>query len=272
MYPEGHPYRRDVIGTREIIGNIPRSEIVKYYQSWYSPENMVTVVVGDFDFETLEKNVLKSFDFSVRPEKGGERIEEWNESYEYTEHSARVEGDFQTNFFIMGYHGPAAKDLKESIALDVVSHVLGESRSSRLTQTLVEQPEQPVFNFVACGQSTIKLGNVFYIQGNFNGSDVDGCMSQVKDVVKELLETKPITQEEMDRAVKKLKVGHAETSETSSGIADTIGESITVVGDLSLYTEYLPALETLTLADIHAVANKYLDLDKIFTTVMAPKA
>lgn len=272
MYPEGHPYRRDVIGTREIIGNIPRDEIVSYYESWYSPENMVTVVVGDFEFEVLENSVMKSFDFSVRPEKGGEQITDWALEGAFEDRFARVDGEFQTNFFIMGYHGPDAKDLKESIALDIVSHVLGESRSSRLTQTLIEQAEQPIFNFVACGQSTIKLGNVFYVQGNFNGDNVEGCLEQVKAVVKELVEDKKVTQDEFERAKKKLKVSYAETSETSSGIADTIGESITVVGDLSLYTEYLPTLETVTLDDVHAAAKKYLADNKVFTSIMAPKS
>ena len=183
MYPEGHPYRRDVIGTRQIIANIPREEIVKYYESWYSPENLITVVVGDFDFEMLEEKVLKAFDFSVRPDKGGERIESWSNEEPTGERFTQIEGDYQTTFFIMGYKGPAANDLRDVIALDVVSQVLGESRSSRMTQALIEQPEQPIFNFVACGQSTIKLGNVFYIQGNFNGEDSEGCIQQVKDVV-----------------------------------------------------------------------------------------
>lgn len=44
-----HPYKRKVIGKKEIIENISREEIFNFYNSWYNPSNMITVVVGDID-------------------------------------------------------------------------------------------------------------------------------------------------------------------------------------------------------------------------------
>ena len=51
-----HPYKRDVIGTPEIISQVTQQEIMEYYKTFYSPNNMTTIVVGDFDNQTvLEK-------------------------------------------------------------------------------------------------------------------------------------------------------------------------------------------------------------------------
>lgn len=271
MYPVGHPYQRDVIGTPQIIGNIPREEIVNYYQTWYGAENLTTIVVGDFDVDVLEKQVLTYFDFKKQSRKASAN----GASYPDIENSAKREetltGDYQTSFFIMGYHGPDSADLKESIAIDVASKVLGEGRSSRLYQAFIERPKAPVFNAISSGQSTFKLGNVIFIQGNFNGSDASLCLKQVNDEVSDYLFKNPITSEEFGRAVKKMKVDFAETSETASGIADTIGEALTITGSLDSYTCYLEVLQNLTLEDVRQAAVRWLDPRRGYTASLLPK-
>ena len=52
MYTK-HPYKRDVIGTPEIISQVTRDDIMNYYQTFYSPANMTTIIVGDFDSEEV---------------------------------------------------------------------------------------------------------------------------------------------------------------------------------------------------------------------------
>jgi predicted Zn-dependent peptidase len=70
--------------------------------------------------------------------------------------------------------------------------------------------------------------------------------------------------------VKKLKVNFAETSETASGIAEAIGEAVTVVGSLDSYLNYLDVLNSLDVNTVNAVARQYLTLDKAYTSVMVP--
>ncbi len=270
MYPEGHPYRRDVIGTRQIIGHIPRETIVDYYKKWYAPRNFTTIVVGDFKQDDLEAKVLEAFRFN-----GAKAAEPVNEGPAITANGQRYEeitGQYATSFFITGFHGPSPRDFLENIAMDIISYALGEGRSSRLVQELTEKPAVPVFNFVGTGQSSFKLGNVFFIQGNFSLNDPKAAMKQVEAEVEKMLTSQPITEEEFQRAVKKLKVAFAETSETSSGIADAIGESMTVVNDLDYYLKYPDVLAGLDVETVNAVARKYLSLDKSYTTVLVPES
>ena len=276
MYPEGHPYRRDVIGTREIIGSIPRTSIVDYYDKWYSPQNMITLVVGDFELDELEPLVLDSFKF--KNDGSGVRAVTADDVPSIDAHQASasqrhdvIYGDYTTSFFIQGYHVGCPRNLEENIALDVISQVLGEGRSSRLTQELVEKPEVPVFNFIGCGQSAFKLGSVFFIQGNFLIEDHAEAMRQMNEQINRLLTDAPITHDECTRALKKLKVDFAETSETASGIADALGESLTVIDDINYYLNYLEVLNTLTADKVNAVAQKYLAQDKAYLTILVPQ-
>lgn len=277
MYPEGHPYRRDVIGTRQIIGEIPRERIVAYYRRWYSAPEMTTLVVGEFDFEWLKTEVEKAFCFDSIPDLQASPFAEPEPnlaaipkntpaSVTYMEQT----GDYTTRFFMLGYHGPAIDNHREQVALDVASYVLGESRSSRLIQTLIEQAEEPNFNTVGCGQSTFKLGNVFYVQGNFLSEDVSASLGQVRAEVERFLYGEPMTEDEFKRAVKKLKVQFAETAETASGLADSLGEALTITGGLSAFTEYLNVLNSLTKDEVLAVARQYLDPKKAVTAVLLP--
>jgi len=61
MLYKTHPYKRKVIGTRDIISTIPRDEILEYYNKFYAPANMITVIVGDVDTEKALELVKKEF-------------------------------------------------------------------------------------------------------------------------------------------------------------------------------------------------------------------
>ncbi|MEM0950993.1 MAG: pitrilysin family protein [Cyanobacteria bacterium P01_H01_bin.74] len=277
MYPDGHPYQRDVIGTRAIIGGIPRECIENYYDTWYSPNAMTTIVVGDFEFELLKSQVAKTFNFPQKKQTNPpfKTTQDFSlKNFVPESRYAEITGDYQTAFFLQGYHGPTPENLKETIALDIVCHALSDGRSARLVQTFIEKPEKPIFNYIGCDQSTFKLGNVFFAQGNFNVTGHDKTPKEVLDLmtaeIEALLTTHPLTQEEFDRAYKYLKVGFAQTSETAAGIAETIGESLTVTNSLESYTHYLETLQGLTLEAVNAIARQYLTADKAFTAVMVP--
>ena len=42
----------------EIISKVPREEIDAYYRKFYTPKNVTTIVVGDFNHEALKNTML----------------------------------------------------------------------------------------------------------------------------------------------------------------------------------------------------------------------
>ena len=56
-----HPYMRPVIGTKDIIANIKREKILEFYNNWYTPDNMITVVSGDIDSKEAIKKIEEAF-------------------------------------------------------------------------------------------------------------------------------------------------------------------------------------------------------------------
>lgn len=53
--------KRDVIGTNEIISTVSREEFLDFYNTWYRPELMSLVVVGDINVDAVEQQILTAF-------------------------------------------------------------------------------------------------------------------------------------------------------------------------------------------------------------------
>ncbi len=266
MYKK-HPYKRDVIGTPEIISQVTREQIMDYYKTFYTPENMTTIIVGDYDKQKILEKVEKEFDFKGR-KNGLKRV---NEIDKPTDHTIFVEnkGKSNTSYLIAGFLGPKANQLKENIELDIISIILGESTSSRLYQNLIEKQPDRIFNMANAEHYQFKDGNNFFVQANFKPEKRDIAIELVKSEISNLL-TNRITEEELEKAKKKTKSRFAYAAETVSEIGETIGYYMTVCEDLSLVESYLKVVESITVDDLEETIRKYLNLNNAVISILEP--
>ena len=279
MYDESHPYRREVIGTRHIVGTISREAILSYYRRWYTPENITTLVVGDFEWDALKEKVEKAFNFADRPDakdalksyKEPAKVESFVGKIGQGERYIEQKSEFTTRFVTLGFHGPLASDLKATLALDVASTVLGESRASRFNQKLVETQTPSAFNTISTAQYALKLGNVFYIMANYNTANDEAALAELTAILDAFTGEEPITEEEFARTVKKMKVDFARGFETCSGIADALGDALTVTGSVEAVTGTLERLESLTRQDVIDAVNTFLKSSLAYTAVLVPQ-
>lgn len=266
MYTQ-HPYKRDVIGTPEIISQVTREQIMDYYKTHYTPENITTIVVGDFDKEKVLDSVIKGFDFhgTKKAPQRENKIDAPVSETKIVEDTAVA----NTGYVMFGFLGPKARELKENITLDLISIILGEGTSSRLYRNLIEKQAEPVVNYVDSTHYQFKDGNNFFIQANFRPEKKDTVIWMIKAELAKLLSEK-ITAEELMKAKKKTKSRFAENAETVSEIGETIGYYMTVCGDLKLVEEYLRDLENITVEDLENSVRKYLNINNAVISVLMP--
>ena len=262
-----HPYKRDVIGTPEIISQVSQQEIMDYYRTFYSPKNVTTIIVGDFDSETILNKVISEFNWGERPEPPIRNIkpDEPVQNQVYIENEAEI----NSSFMMFGFLGALAADLKNLIALEMLSVILGEGTSSRLYQNLVENLDKPVFNIIESECYAFRDGSNFFIQANFNPEHKDEAIELVKKEIEKLQQG--ISEREINKAKKKLKSQFACEVETVSDIGETIGYYMTVCDDLALAEQYIPICEAITEADLIEAAKKYLDLNHAVISVLRPR-
>lgn len=267
MYTK-HPYKRDVIGTPEIISQVTRDDIMDYYQTFYTPENMTTIVVGDFDKEKILNKLEKEFDFKGRV-NSSKRVNEIDTPVSEKK-VIETSGHVNTGYFIYGWLGPKASDIKQTICLDMISIIFGDGTSSRLYQNLIEKQDEPIFNYIASEHYQFKDGDNFFVQANFKPEKKELAISLVEKELADLL-TKQISDAELQKAKKKIKSRFAYAAETVSEIGETIGYYMTVCEDLKLIEEYLNYLEAINVEDLNNTIKKYLDINNSVLSILMPE-
>ncbi len=267
MY-EKHPYKRDVIGTAKIIASIPRDEIMRYYKTFYTPANMITVIVGEFESEDVIKKVINEFKFQnfepfdvLIPDKA--EIETVIKNPKIIEKTAHI----NTGFMMWGFLASPPKNLKETIALDLLATIFGDGKSSRLNTDLIENVKEPYVYEVATSHYRFKDGDNFMIDINF---DPDKKNQVINDIKNELDALKHIKEEELEKAKKFAKVNFAQEAETVSSIGDLIGEFMIVFKDLTLADKYLDILNEIDCEYLSGISKKYLDKNLASVSILMP--
>ncbi|MBR6163137.1 insulinase family protein [bacterium] len=267
LYNE-HPYKRDVIGTAEIISQMKRDTIYDYYLRYYTANNMTTIVVGDFDSKTTLEKLLKLFDFEGR--KNCPEVEYKIDEQIQTTRYREIYSDVNTGFIMYGYVTPKASKLKESIIFEILSIVMGEGLSSRFYQNLIEKQEEQIFNVIGADYYQYKDGGNFFVEGNFKPEEKEKAIELIDSEIDKLLKD-GITENELGKAVKKLEARFAGNAETVSDISETIGYYATTCESLELAGQYLSTLQNITLSDVKEMANAYLTKNHSAIAVLMPE-
>lgn len=262
-----HPYKRDVIGTPEIISQVSQEEVMNYYRTFYSPENVTTIVVGDFDSEDILKRVEEGFDWGERPRPPIRDIlpDRPVSQTVYIENKANI----NSSFMMFGFLGAPAKDLKNLIALEMLAIILGEGASSRLYNNLIENQKEHIFNMIDAENYSFRDGCNFFVQANFEPEFKDKAIELVKEELEKV--KTDITDREINKAKKKLKSRFACEAETVSDIGEAIGYYMTVCDELELAENYMPTCDSMTKEYLQEAAKKYLDINHAVISVLMPQ-
>jgi len=188
------PYKRRILGTQEVIRNLSRDEIIKYYKKFYQPKNMILSICGDFEIEEV-KNLIKQKFGSYNSDKQTNQLLTLDESskgeiFEIKKHKV------QHTYFLCGFLGPKI-DEKHQYTGDVLSIILGEGISSRLYKILRE--EKMLVYEIDSGFYTQLGPSVFYISGVCERKNLEKVISEVKSILNELKEKGP-NSEEIEKA------------------------------------------------------------------------
>jgi len=266
LYPH-HPYRREVIGTAEVIAAIPRDVIADYYHTWYQPSNMVTIVTGELDPEATIGDVAHHFQFTQQtPVRHPVFPREYPREQPCVTHLTMP---LNVAYVVLGFLGPPSRDLRASIGLDVLSLTLGEGLSSRLHQHLVEQlPDTPFFDVGSTHWAYRDSSNVLGY-GVVRPDAAEQAFTLLRDEIDALQRTPPLP-EEIDKAVTRLEAQFAAQAETASGLSVVIADSMARLNDPSNYTDYLSILHSLTRDDLAAYAAQYLPIAHLCAVTIAP--
>ena len=131
-----HPYRFPVIGELEIYNQLTQEQVMQYYKTRYVPNNLTFVVVGDVDAEKVRQqlgDLFKSY-----PEKSLKPVFIPSEPPQLGRREVHREFSTELTHLAMAWHIPEVTS-PDVPALDLLSTILGDGRSSRLYRRVREE-------------------------------------------------------------------------------------------------------------------------------------
>lgn len=261
-----HPYKRPVIGKKSIIETITREEILDFYNAWYNPSNMITVIVGDVDTQTALDSVKKEFgkNASVRCKNPIYKAEKPR-----TQKSRVIIKDKTKNAYILiGFRGVDAKELNDMYALDVLGVMMGDGRSSKLYQSIKEQ-KQLAYS-ISAGHSSMKDDSLFLIRANFVPQNLEKLEKAIYEEIAKVRNGN-IDDSDILTAKKIIERDTFYARESGANIANELGYTTLVYKNPQFYDNYISNIQKVTKSDLLRVAKKYLNPEYSVVSVILPE-
>ena len=264
MLYSDHPYKRKVIGKADIISSIHRDEIMGYYNKYYNPSNMVTVIVGDVDANSAIEKVKS--DFNSEYKKPIKNV--YPKEKILTAQQKKVAYfDTQSGYMLIGFRGTKIDD-KDSYALDVLSTILGDGRSSVFYRNIKENKQ--LANTIGAANTGFKDDGIFYISTTFDPEKCEKLQDSIFEEIKNV-QKNGVTQSQLQLAKNVIERDTYYERESISNIASEIGYTFVTTDDTKYYETYLDNVKKVTVQDVKDVANKYLGREKSAVSIVLPE-
>ncbi|MBI3998448.1 MAG: insulinase family protein [Armatimonadetes bacterium] len=258
-----HPYRRSVLGTRAGIERMPRDVLLNVSRTYYVPDNITVVVVGNIRASDALAKVRRAYaGFRrppvVRPARPAEPpIPEVRR--------AVAEQDVRVTYLVMGFLAPDARD-RDFYAADVLLYVLGRGLGARLRQEIVER--QRLAQSIGASYPTSEDPPLFVISAVVDPSQADRAEAAI---LAELTAVRDqgLSEQELARAKNLFEGEHVYRTHTSGGRAFDLGFASTVA-DLEFGLSYLERVRQVTREDVQRVARRLFDPQRYAVAVIRP--
>ncbi len=260
-----HPYRREVIGKKQVIETITREEMLDFYKSYYTPSNMTTIVVGDVDAASALEKITNLFgalsEKSVLP-----KYEKEKPMSATSEVIAKA--DVETAYMLMGFRGVDAKNKKSNYELDVLAAILGDGVTSRLYKSVKD--EKRLVQSISAINSSSRDDGIFMISTNFQPQNLEKVKRAVFEEIKSIQKTPP-TQEELNKAFSIIERDTYYSRESVSNISSEMGYIKTIFDDITMYDTYIDDIKKVTPHEVQSAAKRFLDINKMAISIVMPK-
>ncbi|MCK5149186.1 insulinase family protein [bacterium] len=247
-----HPYRWSVLGYESDIRNWKRSDLQKYFATYYAPNNGVLVISGDVEVKEV-KRLCKKY-FEPIPPHDPPRPVHTTEPEQLGEKRLYVHKDVSSPNIMIVYHVPETRH-EDYYALDLLNGILSEGRSSRLYSSLVDEKQLAV-------QATSRMPrafdpNLFYFYAVCaDGVDEIDLETAIYEEIEKIAQN-GVAENELQKIKNRRLVGFYRSMETIYGKSNTIGTYELFFGDYKKLFTAPDEYNKVTTEDIKRVAGKY---------------
>src|SRR3984957_16155007 len=256
LFPQGHPYYADVMGSHADIQAAKIEDVRNFFKLYYAPNNASLAIVGDFDPAKAKELVEKYFG----PLKRGAPVPKIAAVTPpiTAERRAVIHDQVELPRVYMGWLTSSIFKPGDADA-DLASEILGGGKSSRLYKKLVY--EKQIALDVNASQNSLILGSVFEIVVTARPGHTADEMEKAVDAELATFRKSGPTAVELERARNGTETGMIQGLERLGGfggVADRLNEYNHYLGNPGYFPEDVHRYQSATTESIRTFAQDQL--------------
>ncbi|MDB9374432.1 M16 family metallopeptidase [Nodularia sphaerocarpa] len=262
------PYRRPVLGPEAVISQLQAQQMRDFHRTWYQPQSITAVAVGNLPVEELIATVAEGFSHSQQLTVNSQQSAV-NPEPAFTEIVRRefVDESLQQARLVMVWRVPGLGQLNDIYGLDVLAGILAHGRTSRLVRDLRE--ERGLVSSIGVSNMTNQLQGTFYISAKCAVENLQAVEEAIAQHIR-ILHTELVSESEIARIRRRVANKFIFGNETPSDRAGLYGYYQSMVGDLEPAFNYPDHIQSQNATDLMQAAQQYLSPDAYGVVVLKP--
>ena len=259
-----------VAGSIETVSNLTQNDIINHHKTYYSPQDLYTVIVGDVDVDKTIEEVSKNFTIP----KAGMFADNNKTKQQLIPIQKSTRADIRsskTNYTtsIIAFAGPTPKDGKDFLIFDALNYYLKNCSSSYLKSSLEKMNAEYDSSLQKVG---LKKDDPYAIMNAIisNPNDEQKALDLFYDSILRLQST-PLTDDELKSIHNFIQKDIEIKLCDSENVCDLLGKCL-LDDSIDVFTNYKQLAQTITKEDVMNFARKYFDLNKASIVVVHPSS
>lgn len=265
MFPAGHPYSWPVIGSLADLSAAALEDVKDFFRRYYAPNNATITIAGDFEPDSAKAWVTKYF--GAIPRSAAPVTRPTVPAVSLGRDTLLVMEDrVQLPRAYYVWHGVTAYS-EDDAALDALSDILANGKSSRLYRALVY--EQQIAQDVGMGNNSNKLDGMLMLTATAKpGVHPRQLDAEIAKAITDVAE-RGVTERELTRVKNGMRASTLDRLSSVLGKAMQLSTYNYFTGTPDYMAQDLARFERLTTADVQRVARRYVaGKSKIVLTVV----
>jgi zinc protease len=268
-FPQEHPFHHSLIGSMEDLSRASLDDITQFFQAYYTPDNAVLSIAGDFDVPQVRQWVEQYFGGIARATNGRNRPAMHVSPTFGTWLREQVPDEVALPRLFLAFRSPVFGS-DAYYAASVCGAVLGLRNGSRLFRRLVREEEvaaeASAFTYDLPEGSDLLVLDVTARPGVRAARLHDAVAAEVDTVYRE-----GVTVREVSRAAALIETDLVNALQSAGDRADRLSMFATYFKDPHLVNEQLARYQSVTVDSVNAFIKERLGPDNRASLLYVPR-
>jgi predicted Zn-dependent peptidase len=269
VFPKTHPFHHSLIGSMEDLTEASLEDVEQFFQTYYTPDNAVLSIAGDFDPDEAKRLVAEYFGGIPRG-KGKPPLGEMDVPPTFGKTLRQVvEDDVSLPRLYIAFRSPVFGS-EGYYTASVTGAILGMRRGSRLYQSLVRErqvaADASAFTFDLAKGTDLLIVDVTARPE----TSAERLEAEVEKEIDKLVED-GVEKEEVARAVALIQTDMIAALQSASERADRLSMYATLLGDPALINEQADRYNAVSVKRVNEFVSERMKPDNRAKLLYVPR-